>query len=170
MFREMRRKAQELTKDKAEEVLMRGTSGVLAVMGDDNYPYAVPLSYVYVGSKIFFHSAKTGHKLDAISNYSKVSFCVVDQDKVAPEEYTTYYRSVIVFGRAHILEDRDEKRKALTALAEKYTPNNGHRTIEKVESRLDDVCMVELAVEHISGKESSKIIKARNMGGNNGMD
>ena len=105
MFREMRRKKQALSMEDAEDILYRGTSGVLAVSGDDDYPYAVPLSYVYDGKKLYFHSARNGHKLDAISRNARVSFCVIDQDQIIPEEYTTYFRSVIVFGTIHIMED-----------------------------------------------------------------
>ena len=100
MFREMRRKKQVLSKEECELVLERGTSGVLAVLGEGGYPYAVPLSYVYADGKIVFHCAKQGHKLDAIAKNDKVSFCVVDLDDIQPERYTTYFRSVIAFGRA----------------------------------------------------------------------
>ena len=74
MFREMRRTKQEMPRNRCEEVLERGTSGVLAALGDEDYPYAVPLSYVYRDSKIYFHCAKNGHKLDAIAKNNKVSF------------------------------------------------------------------------------------------------
>lgn len=92
--------------------------------GDDGYPYTVPLSYVYCDGKIYFHSAKSGHKIDAIKNSSKVSFCVIDQDKIVPEEYTTYFRSVIVFGNARFIEDDAEKRKAIEILGKKYAPDD----------------------------------------------
>ena len=81
-----------------EAVLSRGSHGVLALAGDEGYPYAVPISYVYEGGKLYFHCAKSGHKLDAIARCPKASFCVVDQDQVVPQEYTTYFRSVIAFG------------------------------------------------------------------------
>ena len=98
MFREMRRKRQALPQEGMDAVLQKGTSGVLAVSGDHGYPYAVPLSYVYDGKALYFHCAKAGHKLDGIRRDAKASFCVIDQDQVVPEEYTTYFRSVIVFG------------------------------------------------------------------------
>ena len=122
MFREMRRKKQALSTEESLAILNRGISGVLAVTGDQGYPYAVPLSYVYDNNKIFFHCALSGHKLDAIAANNKVSFCVVGQDRVMPQEYTTYFRSVIIFGRARILEDPIEKRTALEKLAAKYSP------------------------------------------------
>ena len=106
MFCEMRRSKQALTAEEVAEILKRNTSGVLAVSGDGGYPYAVPLSYVYLDSKLYFHCAGTGHKLDSILKDDKVSFCVIDQDQVVGEEYTTYFRSVVVFGRARVLGGR----------------------------------------------------------------
>ena len=82
MFREMRRKRQALPLERCEEVLRRGTSGVLALSGDGGYPYAVPISYCYDGSRLYFHCAKEGHKLDAIRREPRASFCVIDQDQV----------------------------------------------------------------------------------------
>ena len=109
MFRAMRRKQQALSQEDCEAVLYQGTSGVLALSGDDDYPYAVPISYVYDSSKLYFHSAKSGHKLDSIKRHPKASFCIIGRDQVEPEEYTTYFQSVIVFGTIRILEDDKEK-------------------------------------------------------------
>ena len=109
MFREMRRKNQELSHEDTIQVLKRGTNGVLAVIGDEGYPYGVPLSYVYVDGKIYFHCGLSGHKADAIRSNDKVCFTVIDQDKIVAEELTSYFRSVIVFGRAVILADPEEK-------------------------------------------------------------
>lgn len=97
MFREMRRKRQLLPTEESVAILERMTNGTLALHGDDGYPYAVPVSYVYADGKIYFHSAMQGHKVDAILRNDKVSFCVVEQDEVKPAEFTTYFRSVIVF-------------------------------------------------------------------------
>lgn len=109
MFREMRRKKQRLSKEECDRILYNGTSGVLALHGDDGYPYAVPVSYVYDGEKLLFHSAKNGHKIDAIIKNAAASFCVIDQDQIVQEEYTTYFRSIIAFGKIRILEDDAEK-------------------------------------------------------------
>ena len=103
MFRAMRRKKQQLSPGACAEILRRGTSGVLAVAGDGGYPYAVPLSYVYDGQTVYFHSAKTGHKIDAVAREPRASFCVIDRDEVLPEAFTTAYRSVIVFGRVRVV-------------------------------------------------------------------
>ena len=108
-FRSMRRKRQQLSEAESIEILRKSTSGTLALLGDNGYPYAVPISYVYADGKLYFHSALSGHKVDAIRNCDKASFCVIDKDDVQPEKYTTYFRSVIAFGRIHIIEDDQEK-------------------------------------------------------------
>ena len=166
MFREMRRKKQALPIEECAAVLRRGSSGVLAVLGDGGSPYAVPLSYVYDGKKIYFHCAKTGHKLDAIRRESKVSFCVIDLDQVLPEKYTTCYRSVIAFGRARILEDEAEKRLALEKLAAKYSPEQTEGRRLEIEKELDAVCMVEIQIEHLTGKEGLELLRQREENGN----
>ena len=103
-FREMRRKRQQLTKERCIEILKNATSGTLALLGDNGYPYAVPISFVYSNGKLFFHSALSGHKIDAIRNHDKASFCVTERDDVQPEKFTTFFRSVIAFGKIHIIE------------------------------------------------------------------
>lgn len=161
MFRSMRRSKQVLSQEDCAEVLNRGTSGVLAVSGDDDYPYAVPLSYVYADNKIFFHCAKSGHKLDAIARNSKVSFCVVDEDQIVPEEYTTYFRSVIAFGKARVLQDEAEKRNAIEKLAAKYTPDDEAGRLSEIDKEFKALCMVEIVIDHLSGKEAIEFVKAK---------
>ena len=162
MFREMRRKKQLLPYEDCCSILCRRTSGVLAVAGDDGYPYAVPISYVYDDGKIIFHCAKSGHKLDAIKRNCKVSFCVTDLDHVVPEEYTTYFRSVIAFGRIRILDDDAEKRAAIEKLAARYAPNDNeaHRQ-EAINREYAPLCMLELTIEHITGKEAIELVKSK---------
>ena len=161
MFREMRRKKQLLSAEESISILNRMTSGVLAVIGDDNYPYAVPLSYVYNNNKIYFHSAINGHKIDAIVQNNKVSFCVIEQDKIVPEEYTTYFRSVIVFGKACILNNDDSKLEALEKLAEKYSPNNLDGRLQEIEKGFKHVHIIELSIEYLTGKESIELSRER---------
>lgn len=160
MFREMRRKRQALSPEENAAVLRQGTSGVLALSGDNDYPYAVPVSYVYDGEKLYFHCAKSGHKLDAIRRNAKASFCVIDQDRVIPEEYTSYFRSVIVFGKIQIIEDEDKKRMAIEKLAVKYAPqdNPGGRK-KAIEREWKPLCMLEMTIDHITGKEAIELIK-----------
>lgn len=157
MFREMRRKGQQLSTEDCEAILNRGTSGVLAVSGDGDYPYAVPLSYCYDGEKIYFHCAKTGHKLDAIKRNNKASFCVIDADDVVPERFTTYYKSVVVFGRAHIITDSGDKRRAITALSEKYSPGEKNAQ-QEIEQSWERFCMLELDMEHMTGKAAKELV------------
>ncbi|HIS34788.1 MAG TPA: pyridoxamine 5'-phosphate oxidase family protein [Candidatus Avirikenella pullistercoris] len=159
MFREMRRRKQLLPEEKSVSILERMTSGVLAVMGDNGYPYAVPLSYVYCDGKLYFHSAKTGHKIEAIIRNEKVSFCVIEQDNVVPEEYTTYFRSVIVFGKARILTDDKEKRKAMEILAEKYSPSQQEGRLQEIEKSFKHFVMIELLVESMTGKEAIGLVR-----------
>ena len=98
MFREMRRKRQQLSTEECIAILEKMTSGVLALNEEGGYPYAVPLSYVYSDNKIYFHSAIKGHKIELLEKNENVSFCVIFQDHIVPEEFTTYFQSVIVFG------------------------------------------------------------------------
>src|SRR5512140_495833 len=116
MFREMRRKDQLLSQEETIAILQKGSSGVLGVSGDDDYPYTVPISYVYRDGKLFFHGAPSGHKIDGIRRNNKVSFCVINQDEVIQKSFTTHFRSAIVFGRARILTDDNERRKAMEYL------------------------------------------------------
>ncbi len=162
MFREMRRKKQKLSKEECERILYDGTSGVLALHGDDGYPYTVPISYVYDGEKLWFHSAKSGHKIDAVLKNDKASFCVIDQDQIVPEEYTTYFRSVIAFGRIRIAEDDTEKRSAIEKLALKYSPDDTDENREKaIEREWKPLCMLEMEIEHLSGKQAIELERVK---------
>ena len=151
-----------LSVDECIEILNKGTSGVLALLGDHDYPYAIPISYVYCNSKLYFHGAKSGHKIDAVNKCTKASFCVIDQDNITPEEYTTYYRSVIAFGNIHIMENEIEIKKAIEDLAKKYSPadNETGRNAE-IEKEWKFLCMMEFSIEHLSGKEAIELAKAK---------
>ena len=162
MFREMRRKRQALSPAEAEAILTRGSAGVLALAGDGGYPYAVPISYVYQGGKIWFHCARAGHKLDAVRREPRASFCVIGQDRVVPEEYTTYYRSAIAFGTIRVLEDEGEMREAVEALAVKYNPADPpQRRRAYIEKEWNQLCMLEMTVQHLTGKECIELVRER---------
>lgn len=161
-FRPMRRFRQLLTEGECAEILERNTSGVLAVLGDGGYPYAVPLSYVYYDGALYFHCAKSGHKLNAIKGCDQVSFCVTDQDLVIPEKYTTCFRSVIAFGRASVMTDEDEIRTAIDRLAMKYAPGDSKENRDQtIERELSTMCMVKIKIEHMSGKEAIELVRKR---------
>jgi len=159
MFREMRRQNQALSTDRCVDILQRATSGVLAVSGDAGYPYAVPLSFAYDDGKIFFHCALTGHKLDAIARNDKVSFCVIDTDQVVPAEFNTLFRSVIVFGRARVIDHPSEKRTVLELLAERYESPLDERLQQEIDSQIERVCLVEVIIEHLTGKQSIELAR-----------
>ena len=157
-MRQMRRFKQALTPEECAAVLDRGTSGVLAVIGDGGCPYAVPLSYVRLDGKLYFHFAMAGHKLDAIRADSRVSFCVIDQDRIVPEEYTSYFRSVIVFGTARVVGDPVEQRRSIDALCAKYRPGFEAERAAEIDGSWDRFLMVELAPEHITGKQAKELM------------
>lgn len=164
MFRKMRRSRQELTREQCEEILERCTCGTLALSGDGGYPYAVPLSFVYHDGKLWFHGAKTGHKIDAMRKNEKASFCVIDRDEIVPQEYTTYFRSVIVFGKMRILEDDGEKRTACSLLAGKYRPGFEEERNAAIEKEFPALCMFCLEAEHMTGKEAIELVRRREDG------
>ena len=158
MFREMRRKKQLLSEAETIEILQSCTSGVLAVAGDNDYPYAVPLSYAYKDGKLFFHLAKAGHKIDSIAKNNKVSFCVIKTDDVIQKTFTTHFRSVIVFGRARILTEDSEKKYALECLVEKYSPDYITEGQSVIEREWKSVSVAEVQIEHMTGKAAIEII------------
>ena len=161
MFQVMRRSRQALSWQETEEILRRGTSGVLALAGAEGYPYAVPLSYVYTQGILYFHCAKVGHKLESIRRCEKASFCVVDRDEIKPEAYTTYYRSAIAFGRVRILESEEEKRRAIEQLSQQYHPMDtpAHRKAV-IDREYAPLCMLAFTVEHMTGKQAIELTKA----------
>lgn len=151
MFREMRRFKQLLPQEECEEILRTMPRGILAVLGDDGYPYTVPLDFLLYQGKLYFHGALEGHKIDAITACDKVSFCVLDEGQRNEGDWWYTFRSVVIFGRARLLEDGQYKTEIMTELGRKYMPTeeeiiddiarNGHRT-----------AIIELTVEHMTGK------------------
>ena len=161
MFRKMRRGKQLLPETAAVEILTRNTSGTLALLGDDDYPYAVPMSYVWSDGKLYFHSAKEGHKIDAVRRHTKASFCVIDQDKIVPEKYTTFFRSVIVFGKLRLIEESFEMRRIATMLAMKYSSAFAVGISGEIDSAIDHMAILEMTVEHMTAKEAIELVKMR---------
>ena len=157
-FREMRRKRQQLSEEESIGILQKATAGTLALLGDNGYPYAVPISYVYADGKLYFHSALSGHKVDAIRNCDKASFCVIDKDDVQPEKYTTYFRSVIAFGRIHIIEDAQEKLETARLLGDRYNPNQEEALQKELEKGLSRMVMIRFDIEYLTGKEAIELV------------
>ena len=158
-FRAMRRKRQQLSEKENISILQKATAGTLALLGDNGYPYAVPISYVYADDgKLYFHSALSGHKIDAIRNCDKASFCVIDKDDVQPEKYTTYFRSVIAFGRIHIIEDAQEKLETARLLGDRYNPNQEEALQKELEKGLSRMVMIRFDIEYLTGKEAIELV------------
>lgn len=159
---DMIRRAQRLDEQSCRGILEKCTSGVLALSGTDGYPYALPLSYAPCGDAIYFHCAVKGYKLDCIRGDARVSFCVVERDEVAPERFTTVYRSVIVYGRMSIVTDADEIRRAAVLLAERYCPLETEESIDAaIESAWSRLAVLRLDIEHITGKQAAELIGKR---------
>ncbi len=162
MFREMRRFKQALSKEDCIKILENQKTGVLAVNGDGGYPYAVPMSYIYADGKIYFHSAKSGHKNDAIARDSKVSFCVTETDEILSKDFTSSFRSVIAFGEARIIESDEEKRSIMESYTKKYSPHEPQENADKkIAARFAAVTIIEMQIQHLSGKESMDLVKMR---------
>lgn len=161
MFREMRRKNQHIPETECIEILKNASNGIMAVSGDDDYPYAIPLNYVYDNGRIVFHCAKTGHKIDAVSKNNKVCFTVIGDDEVVPELYATNFKSVVVFGRARIVEDIDEKIRLTKLIAQKYRPGFEKEMQKEIDSELSALCVICIEIEHMTGKESKFLAMER---------
>lgn len=151
MFREMRREDRKLQQDDAIRILAEGEYGVLACSSNMGYAYAVPLSYVYEGNAIYFHSALEGHKLDSIKSNPKVSFCVVGATEVLPEKFSTKYESVIAFGNARVLLG-EEKVEALKIIIDKYSKEFTKEGMEYINRAHAMTEVVKIEIEHITAK------------------
>ncbi len=160
-FRPMRRHRQQLPDNDCISILERATAGTLALLGDDGYPYAVPISFVYHEGCIYFHSAVEGHKVDAIRRNEKASFCVIDQDEVHGELYTTFFRSVIAFGRIRIIEDEEEKLAAVRLLGNRYNPGQDEALQKEMEKGLHRMLALCLKIEHLTGKEAIELTRRK---------
>ena len=191
-FYPMRRHKQQLSQEKCFEILKKGSSGTLALLDKQGFPYSVPLSYVFFPGKatgaqipesqilhpsgekpasaetqdnlgsIYFHSALEGHKIDAIRNCAKASFCVIAADDVIPEKFTTAYRSVIVFGEVRVVKDDTNRKLGLELLGRKYSPNFEEAMQGEIANAFDRTAIIELKIEKITGKEGLELTKARN--------
>lgn len=161
MFREMRRKNQQLPHEEALAILDAATSGVLSVACDDGYPYGVPITHVRAGDKLYFHCATSGHKLDAIRNCDKACFTVIQQDELHIDEWTTYFRSVVCFGRVRIIDQSDEMRAAHAIMGEHFMPGGAASYGPEMEGAVRRMVMLEFQIEHITGKEAKELMAMR---------
>ena len=153
MFRKLLRHKQQLPDSECIEILKSEPRGVLSVMGDEGYPYGLPIDHWYCeeNGKLYFHCGKIGHKLDAIRNCDKVSYCVTDGGKAEVGEWALYFRSVIVFGRAKIIEDKARIIEITRQLSCKFTDDTAYIEDEIRRFAAGTLC-IELTPEHICGK------------------
>lgn len=171
MFRKMRRERQQLSREETLEILKNGKTAILALSGDEGYPYAVPVNYVFCEAqkntcgadasspgKILFHGAKSGHKIEALERCRKVSLCVIQEDDVIKEKLNTAYKSVIVFGTARILKDEEEIFRAAEILGLRYN-EDAQFVREEIRRTLDALSCVEIQIEHATGKQGSTFLK-----------
>lgn len=153
MFRPMLRKKQQLPEEECLELLRREPRGVLSVLGDEGYPYGVPINHYYCeeDGRLYFHSGKTGHKIDAIRQMDKASFCVYDSGFRREGEWALNIRSVIVFGRIEMVEDTARIYEIARRLSRKFTDDEDYIEQEIARSG-PGTLMFALNIEHMTGK------------------
>lgn len=157
MFRELVRKKQQISNEECVELLKEELRGVLSVQGDDGYPYGLPINHYYneADGCLYFHSGMTGHKIDAIRREAKASFCVMDGGTPDENGWSLQFRSVIVFGRIEIVEDRSRVIAISRKLSHKFTQDEAYIDNE-VEKHGARTLMFALVPEHICGKRVSE--------------
>ena len=153
MFRLMRRFKQQISEEDCARILKEQPRGVLSMIGDDGYPYGIPLDHWYPEEekKLYFHCAKTGHKIDAITACDKVSYCVMDEGYRKNGDWALNINSVVVFGRMRIVEDEEKKREICTNLVRKFTDDEEYLQKE-LANAFPRVNCLELTIEHMTGK------------------
>ena len=154
MFRPMRRKQKQITEGETKQLLRTERRGVLAVNGDDGYPYAIPVNYIYdeEWEKIYFHGAKAGHKVDALKKNDKVCFTVYGNERLEEGDWAPYLQSAVIFGRCHLPEDADLTDAKVREVARKYYPDE-EEIQKEMEKSGKAVQLYEITIEHMSGKQ-----------------
>ena len=154
MFRSNRRKNKEISLETSKDLLRSSRRGVLSVNGDNGYPYAIPINYLYdeKNNKIIFHSSKVGHKVDSLKKSDKVCFTVYGNETIKEENWAPFLQSVVIFGRCRFIEKDEEIIRLVKQFALKYYPNEEMVNKEIVSSGMN-VQIFEIEIEHLSGKE-----------------
>lgn len=144
--KEMRRKDRELYATEAMEILQNGKFGVLSVMGDDGYPYGVPLHYVMIDDSLYFHStAEGGYKISCLERNPKISFTVIET------EDGIKCRSAIFFGVAAPMPKMRES--VLEKLVEKFVPQMAWEQAKSgIPFAQNAICAYRLEIEHLTAK------------------
>ncbi|MGL5649343.1 MAG: pyridoxamine 5'-phosphate oxidase family protein [Clostridium sp.] len=152
MFRPMRKKNRDISEERIEEILNTAEYGVLSTVGENGYPYGVPVNYSYIDGKLYFHGAVEGHKLDNIEFNNKVSFTIVGYSKVLADKFDSEFESIIMFGKAIEVED-SEKEKVLLYLVDKYSSDYVEAGKEYIRRAFNAVKVMRIDVEHMTSKQ-----------------
>lgn len=151
MFRPLRRIKQQISEEKCLEILQNQVRGVLAIKGEDDYPYAFPMNHLYVDGKLYFHGAKQGHKIDALAKDNKVSYCVMDQGLVSDDGWSLNINSLVIFGKISIVKDEEKAIDYVRKLAIKNYPTEDD--IERIiKESAGHFYVFELNIDHMTGK------------------
>lgn len=152
MFRPMRRTKQEISREECIKLLTEEKRAVLSVIGDDGYPYGVPINFYYDPDtdKIYFHCAKAGHKLDAMLADDKVCFTVYNTG-YHKDDWSYFVTSVIVFGRAKVMTDESLMREKIKLFGMKYYPT-AEEVDEEIRKDFARVNFIEISIDHMTGK------------------
>lgn len=157
MFRDMRRVDRNKGTLEGIEILKNSDVSFLSTISvDDGYPYAIPMNHVYLDGSIYYHCSKKGHKLDNIKENSKVCVSAVSEYEFVPDKFTVGYKSVVVFGKASVVEDEDEKRMVLREVIKTYSTDYIEAGNEYVEKLFKITDVIKVVPEKISGKASKE--------------
>lgn len=147
----MRRVKQQLSDNECIQILQDESRGILSVLGDSDYPYGIPLNYVYNDNKIIFHSALEGHMYDSIKKHEKVSFCVINNGEKVENQWWYIFKSVILFGKIKEITDENERKNKLRILGNKYFPSEDY-TEDEITKAFERTLVLEMSIEHMTGK------------------
>ena len=155
MFRTMRRFKQQISEEECIRILQEEKRGILSMHGEDGYPYGIPMNHWYnpENGKLYFHCAKTGHKLDAIRKNDKVSYCVYDQGFRKDSDWALNIRSVVIFCRARIVDEAEDdlRRRIAVGLCRKFTDDEAFLQKE-LANAMPRAAFLELTIDHMTGK------------------
>lgn len=151
MFRKMRRQEKQLLEEKTQEILSEGEYGTLSTIDEDGYPYGVPMNYIYMNNKIYFHCANAGKKLENIRYNNKVSFTVVGDYQLKPAAFTSSYKSVIAIGQAKFVEGEDKK-EVLQEFILKFSPGFKEKGFKYIDKAIEKTTIIEIVIEDLKGK------------------
>ena len=153
MFREMRRENQKISEEECKKLLAEETRGVISVIGDDDYPYGTPINHYYnpEDNKLYFHGATFGHRIDAIKDNPKVSYCVFDEGKKDEGDWAYRVKSVVIFGKARIIEDRALAMDMCLQLCRKF-PCTEEYIKGEFKADADKTLVYCIDIEHMTGK------------------